>query len=325
MVLNYFHMTSNDGWQIIYSHDGYKRPVFDWEDSHILNFSTAGSGSGTLSSPTTMTIVNAGNTIDYTATPGGSSSFSERQQNDGSTYSTEKTITLSDIKADSPLTAVFEPRSGTYTAVFTITNGAGAIVTLDGQDYKLDSNGELSISNLENGTYSYKITRSGSTSLSGTVTISEADVAVTGTIESVIFIYTFDVQRISTGIVVENATVTCTYNSSATSKTTDVNGQVDFYNYYGSFQYKVEANGYKTVSGTFYNYSTNKKHNKTINYTTDRIKKQKKGATPLRIRPIVVSLFLVKIKLQHGQRYSKEFSRSADIQTSYENSSKGKI
>jgi formylglycine-generating enzyme required for sulfatase activity len=67
-----------------------------------------------------------------------------------------------------------------YSAVFTISSGSerikNASINFNGTNYTCDANGQITINNIKNGTYSYSVTATGYEDTSGTITVS-ADVS----------------------------------------------------------------------------------------------------------------------------------------------------
>lgn len=71
-------------------------------------------------------------------------------------------------------TETFEPTTGaTYLTTFVITNGAGAVLTIDGASYTADANGIVDVS-LAAGAHEYSIIKATYTTDTGTATVSTA-------------------------------------------------------------------------------------------------------------------------------------------------------
>jgi hypothetical protein len=76
-----------------------------------------------------------------------------------------------------------------YSVTFTVTDGtipvSGASITIDGATYTTSPKGQVFITNIANGTFSYTITASAYNNYPGTITIGDADILQTITLTSI--------------------------------------------------------------------------------------------------------------------------------------------
>jgi gliding motility-associated-like protein len=172
---------------------------------------------------------------DYTVTANGYEDFTG-------------TITVDDENVDETITMITE----THTITITVLdeNGdpiAGAIVTINGETYTTDENGQVTVT-LPDGTYNYTVVADGYHNNGGTITVNGEDVEETvNMVPETEPTYTITITVVDeNGDPIEGATVTI----NGVTYTTDENGQVTVTLPDGTYNYTVVADGYHNNGGT---------------------------------------------------------------------------
>ena len=151
-----------------------------------------------------------------------------------------------------------------YAVTFTVNNGTNAIhnarIYFNGSDFFTDTNGEVTVMDIETGTYHYSVTAQGYEDATGTITITDGDsneTIVMTALEMPVYTITF---KVTDGIhTIQNARV----NIDGSVYVTDANGEATVMNAEaGTYHYSVTAQGYEDASGTVT--VTNSDRNETI-------------------------------------------------------------
>ncbi|GAA5020411.1 hypothetical protein GCM10011506_04900 [Marivirga lumbricoides] len=141
-----------------------------------------------------------------------------------------------------------------HSITFNISDGTNPIenakIVMDDENYLSDANGEVSIDELENGTYSYSISANGFEDYSGEFTINDAPLIENITLipveEETLYSITFNISDGTTPI--ENAKIE--FNEE--SYLSDENGEVvidELEN--GTYNYSISADGFNDYAGEF--------------------------------------------------------------------------
>lgn len=137
-----------------------------------------------------------------------------------------------------------------YIVTFTVLEGGtnkpikGAVVTVDGQNYPTDSNGNA-VASIPNGTYEYSINYSGYTPVTGSIVVDNGNVSRVVYLSLAYWNIKLIVNSL-TGNFVNNAKVFINNQSYYI----DINGEVDFVLSNGTYQYTITQNDYRTTSGS---------------------------------------------------------------------------
>jgi uncharacterized phage protein gp47/JayE len=138
-----------------------------------------------------------------------------------------------------------------YIVTFTVLEGGtnkpikGAVVTIDGQNYSTDSNGNA-VASIPNGTHEYSINYSGYTPVTGSIVVDNGNVSRVVYLSLAYWNIKLIVKDSLTGSFVNNAKVFINNQSYYT----DINGEVDFVLSNGTYQYTITQNDYRTTSGS---------------------------------------------------------------------------
>jgi hypothetical protein len=137
----------------------------------------------------------------------------------------------------------------TYNAVFTVNDGtnpiSGANVYFNGSAYITDSNGQIFISKVANGSYVYLVSSSGYADATGNLKINSANNSKTVSLNKVNYSVTFTVTDGT--IPVSGASITI----DGATYTTSPKGQVFITNIAnGTFSYTITASDYNNYTGT---------------------------------------------------------------------------
>lgn len=151
-----------------------------------VNFSVIGAN-GTLACEADGTPITSGDDVIigselvFTATPETGYRVKEWVLNgDVVEGATGASFTIEALGAPVELTVEFELIPPMYTVTFTVTEGAnpieGATVNFDGTDYTTNASGIATIADVEVGTYSYTVSMTDYDDVTGSVTVTDADV-----------------------------------------------------------------------------------------------------------------------------------------------------
>ena len=162
------------------------------------------------------------------------------------TASGQLVVNGADVSETLTLTASVTP---SYSVNFTVTNGTNSIssatVVFNGSTYTSDTNGKISISGIENGTYNYTVSATGYDDATGTISVNNADVSENVILSASTYEITFTITDGTN--VIANAGI----SFNGTTYTSDANGQAIISNVAnGSYSYTVTAIGYKDAIGT---------------------------------------------------------------------------
>ncbi|TRX59130.1 T9SS type A sorting domain-containing protein [Fulvivirga sp. M361] len=244
---------TND-WQIAYSHDGYNRPCLKWETVHDVDIIV--SGNGTVEGAGSRKVINRRGTGALRALAGDSHKFVAWKDAGDNTLAVENPSEFSDLISDTSFKAVFEARTGNQSLTFTVTGGTtpleNSTIRLGNDYYLTNTNGQVVIDPIENGTYSYVVTTDGYDEATGSVSINNADVNESITLQKVSNTTTFNVKNGS--LPVANAKISL-FNLAAPfsviHRFTNVNGISSVNNLEGQYTYRIEAPGFADLESEF--------------------------------------------------------------------------
>lgn len=244
-------------WKLAYTHDHFLRPVLPWETTPQYTF--VSSPGGALRGDSLQLVVEGRNTASVQAVADNNAVFAG-WESAGSVISSDNPLRLQAGDTDQTIKALFTQRTGSFQATFSITGGAinqpGTEFFFDNTAYTPNSNNEFIITHLENGTYTYKVSVPNFKVVEGSITINNADVTETISLEvapSQSFPTTFFVKEGPQPV--ENAVVGVINTNTPPDtvfQTTDGLGRAVFAGLpFGSYSYFVAANALDTTDGSF--------------------------------------------------------------------------
>lgn len=152
----------------------------------------------------------------------------------------------------------------TYNITFTVNDGTNAIlganVTIGTSTVVTDASGHAVFNNIP-GTYSYSITALGYNTATGSVTVTNANVAQTVTLVLTTFDITFNVSKNSVPVVGANVTIGTTTIVTNASGIAVFTGKIP-----GTYSYTVTAAGYANASGSVTVVNANVTQNVTLTF-----------------------------------------------------------
>ena len=222
--------------------------------SFTVNFSVKGAN-GTLACMTdgntiaTGTDVIIASELVFAATPETGYRVKEWVlNNDVVEGNTSESFTIEVLSASVELTVEFELIPSVYVVTFIVTEDntpiVEATVKFDGTIYTTNAEGKVVIEDVEVGNYSYTVSLSGYTEVTGTVDVTDANVNEPVSLSPLMYTITFAVTEGNNPI--EGATV----NFDGTNYTTNAEGKVVIEGIKaGNYGYTVSMSGYTEVTG----------------------------------------------------------------------------
>ena len=244
-------------WKLAYTHDGFLRPVLPWENTSQVTF-VSGTG-GSLNGDSTQLVVQARNSAPMRAVADSNAVFTGWER-DKVIISTDNPLRVAARDTDQTIKALFTPRAGSYQATFRLAGAVisdpNAVLYLDHTAYKVNTNGEVIITHLDNGTYTYKVSIPPFKAVEGSITINNADVTEVITLEGgpiMAYATTFSVKKGPQPV--ENALVgviNANVPPGTIFQTTNALGRTVFAGLpFGNYSYFVAANALDTTYGEF--------------------------------------------------------------------------